>query len=141
MTFKTYVAEFYVTTRSQFEAVDVTRHVESIVENSGIVNGLCVVFVPHATAAIIANEAEPGLLVDYIDIIRELFKPGYQWRHNRIDNNAHAHLAAALIGPSRSFPVVGGRCVRGTWQNIILLELDGPRRRRVIVEVMGEGEA
>lgn len=108
-------------------------------KESGIRNGICLVFVPHATAAIIANEYEPNIVSDYIELIRQVFKPDYEWRHNRIDNNAHAHLASAVIGPSRIFPVREGRIVRGTWQEILLVELDGPRpRRRVIVEVMGE---
>ncbi len=134
---RVFIDEFYVSTSSRFEAVDITDRVEDIVRRSGISDGVCIVFVPHATAAIIANEAEPGLMQDYLDLVKELTKPGYPWRHNRIDNNAHAHLAAALIGPSRIFPLLGGRCIRGTWQNIILLEMDGPRRRRVVVEVIG----
>jgi secondary thiamine-phosphate synthase enzyme len=134
----TFVREIRVRTSERFEVVDITSQVESIVSEAGIQNGFCLVFVPHATAAIIANEAEPGLMSDYIELVKQLFKPDYGWRHNRIDNNAHAHLAAALIGPSRIFPVINGQCVRGTWQNIMLLELDGPRHRRVIVEVHGE---
>lgn len=135
---KFFVEEFRVSTSSRFEVVDITSRVESVVSRSGVRNGLCLVFVPHATAAVIANEAEPGLMQDYIDLIKELFKPDAPWRHNRIDNNAHAHLASAVIGPSRVFPVIDGRCVRGTWQNIMLVEMDGPRSRRVIVEVIGE---
>ncbi len=135
---KFFVEEFRVSTSSRFEVVDITSRVESVVSRSGVRNGLCLVFVPHATAAVIANEAEPGLMQDYIDLIKELFKPDAPWRHNRIDDNAHAHLASAVIGPSRVFPVIDGRCVRGTWQNIMLVEMDGPRSRRVIVEVIGE---
>jgi len=135
---RVFVEEFRVSTSSRFEVVDITSMVESIVSRSGVRNGLCLVFVPHATAAIIANEAEPGLMQDYIDLIKELFKPDAPWRHNRIDDNAHAHLASAVIGPSRVFPVIDGRCVRGTWQNIMLVEMDGPRSRRVVVEVIGE---
>ncbi len=135
---KVHIEEFHVSTRPGMNVVDITSRVEEAVARSSVRNGVCLVFVPHATAAIIANEAEPGLIEDYIDLIHELFKPGGPWRHNRIDNNAHAHLASAVIGPSRIFPVINGRLVRGTWQNIMLVELDGPRHRRVIVEVIGE---
>ncbi|ALL01233.1 hypothetical protein Pyrde_1185 [Pyrodictium delaneyi] len=135
---KIVVKELSVTSTSRFEIIDLTSDVEAIVRESGIKNGLCLVFVPHATAAIMANEAEPGLLGDYIEFIQEVFKPDYDWRHNRIDDNAHAHLAAAVIGPSRVFPILGGRLVKGTWQNILLVELDGPRTRRIIVEIMGD---
>lgn len=135
---KSFVKELTVRTSERFEAIDITELVEEAVAESGVRDGFCMVHVPHATAAVIANEAEPGLLKDYIDLVKEIGKPGHPWRHNRIDNNAHAHLAAAIIGNARCFPVRGGRLVRGTWQNIILLEMDGPRHRRVVVQVLGE---
>ena len=135
---KSFIRELSVRTSERFEAIDITSLVEDVVAESGIDNGLCIVHVPHATAAIIANEAEPGLMQDYIDLVKEFSKPNYPWRHNRIDNNAHAHLAAAFIGNARCFPVHNGRLIRGTWQNVILLEMDGPRRRRVVVQVIGE---
>lgn len=136
---KVSVREIEVSTSQRFELVDITRYVEKAVADSGVSNGIAQVFVPHATAAIIANENEPGLIEDYISLFKEIFKPDGPWRHNRIDDNAHAHLASGLIGASRSFPVVNGRLVRGTWQNIFLVELDGPRsRRKVVITVMGE---
>ncbi len=136
---KVFFKEFTISTSERFQVINITSYVEEAVKESGIRNGICLVFVPHATAAIIANEYEPNIVSDYIELVRQVFKPDYAWRHNRIDNNAHAHLASAVIGPSRIFPVREGRIVRGTWQEILLVELDGPRpRRRVIVEVMGE---
>ncbi len=136
---KVFFKEFTISTSERFQVINITSYVEEAVKESGIRNGICLVFVPHATAAIIANEYEPNIVSDYIELVRQVFKPDYAWRHNRIDNNAHAHLASAIIGPSRIFPVREGRIVRGTWQEILLVELDGPRpRRRVIVEVMGE---
>ncbi len=134
---KVFIKEFTVTTRSRFEVVDITDLVESVVSSSGVSDGIVVVHVPHATAAVMLNEAEPNLFRDYIDMVKELFKPDAPWKHNMIDNNAHAHLAAAVIGSSRVIPLRSGRMLRGTWQNILLLELDGPRHRRVVVEVMG----
>jgi secondary thiamine-phosphate synthase enzyme len=136
---KTFFKEIKISTSQRLEAINITRYVEEAVRESGIQNGICLVFVPHATAAIIANEFEPGLVDDYIELIKQLFKPDYGWKHNLIDNNAHAHLASAVIGPSRIFPIKNGKLVRGMWQEIILLELDGPRSsRRIIVEVLGE---
>ena len=120
------------------EVVDITREVENIVIKSGIKNGVCIVHLPHATAALMLNEAETGLWHDYIRLVKEVFKPDGDWRHNLIDSNAHAHLASGFIGQTRVLPIKDGRIVRGTWQNILLLELDGPRHRRVVVEVMGE---
>jgi secondary thiamine-phosphate synthase enzyme len=133
-----YWEEFTVRTTERFQVVDITAKVEGVVRRSKVRNGLAMVFVPHATAAIILNEYEPRIASDYIELIKQLFKPDYPWRHNEIDNNAHAHLASALIGPSRCMPVRDGVLVRGTWQSILLLELDGPRTRRVEVQVVGD---
>lgn len=136
---KVYFKELTLSTNNRFEVIDLTKEVEEAVRESGVKNGLCVIHAPHATVAIIANEAEPGLMKDYIDLIKELTRPDYEWRHNIIDNNAHAHLASAIIGSTRCIPVRNGRLERGTWQNIMLVELDGPRTmRRVIIEVLGE---
>ena len=90
------------------------------------------VSVPHATAAIIANENERGLLKDILTKISEDFPQSFQYAHNRIDDNADAHLAATFLGHSRTFPVEDHRLVRGTWQNIFVVELDGPRTRREV---------
>ena len=137
--FRVYRREFTYSTSRRIELLDITADVERTVAESGVKKGIVHVFVPHATTAIIGNEHEHGLINDYIRLITELFRPGGDWMHNRIDDNAHAHLAAGLIGADRSFPVENGRLVRGTWQNIFLVELDGPRsRRKVIVTVMGE---
>lgn len=136
---KVYVKEVTLSTRSAFELVDITHHVEAAVEESGVKNGICLVFAPHATAAIIANEHELGLMDDMLTLIKRLYPRGAGWKHDRIDDNAHAHLGSALIGADRVFPVVNGRLVRGTWQNIFLVEMDGPRsRRRILIEIMGE---
>ncbi|RLG18543.1 YjbQ family protein, partial [Nanoarchaeota archaeon] len=112
-------------TKRKFEVVDLTTDVERIVERSGVKEGLCVVHAPHATMAIILNENEQGLLSDYVDLIRKLFSG--EWSHDEIDDNAHAHLASAVIGSTRVLPIHNGKLVRGTWQNILAIELDGPR--------------
>ncbi len=136
---KTYFHEITLSTRNRFELVDITYEVEEAVRKSGVRNGLCLVFAPHATAAIVANEHEAGLMEDILTRIREFVQPERRWRHNIIDDNAHAHIGSALFGAERVFPVRDGRLVRGTWQNIFLVEMDGPRsRRRVVVEVIGE---
>ncbi len=134
-----YHDEIIISTSKRFELIDITDRVEEIVEKSGIRNGICLVFAPHATAAIVANEHEWGLLQDILNRIKELFPPDKGWLHNRIDDNAHAHVGSAIIGADRVFPVINGRLVRGTWQNIFVVEMDGPRsRRRIIVTVIGE---
>jgi len=135
-----YIEEINVSTEKRFQLVDITSRVEEIVEKSGVKNGIALVFAPHATACIIANEHESGLIDDILSKVKEFTEPGSsKWKHNIIDDNAHAHIGSALFGSERVFPVVNGRLVRGTWQNIFLLEMDGPRRNRsVYVVVMGE---
>ncbi len=135
---KLVIKEEVVTTNQRLEVVDITGLVERIVAESGINSGFCLVHLPHATAGLVANENEAGLIRDLLNLISEIFKPGHSWMHNKIDNNAHAHLAVSFIGSTRVFPVKNRRLVRGTWQHILLVELDGPRTRRVVVEVMGE---
>ena len=136
---KFYVKEITLRTTSKYQLIDITSNVEDIVRESGIRNGLCLVFAPHATAAIIANEHEYGLMNDIVNKIKSDFPENGKWQHNLIDDNAHAHLASSFIGASKVFPVINGKLIRGTWQNIFLVEMDGPRSyRRILVEVLGE---
>ncbi len=136
---KVYFHEIVLSTDKKFQLIDITHEVEEAVRKSGIKNGICMVFAPHATVAIIANEHESGLIEDILTKIKEFTQPERGWKHNIIDDNAHAHIGSALFGTDRVFPVMNGRLVRGTWQNIFLVEMDGPRmRRHVIVEVIGE---
>ncbi|MEZ0345140.1 MAG: secondary thiamine-phosphate synthase enzyme YjbQ [Infirmifilum sp.] len=126
-------------TKEKFQLINITSQVEKIVRESNVANGLCLIAAPHATAAIIANENESGLIQDILEHIQTLFPPEKPWLHNRIDDNAHAHVASTIIGASFVLPIMNGQLVRGTWQDIFFVEMDGPREnRKVIVEVLGE---
>ena len=121
------------------QLIDLTSEVAEIVHEAHVREGICVVSVPHATAALIVNEHERGLLNDLLARIEALFPASGPYEHNAIDDNADAHVAAAFLGHDRTFPVCDGKLIRGTWQNIFLVELDGPRsRREVIVQIIGE---
>jgi len=97
--------------------------------------GICTVFVRHATAAIIVNEnADPGFRTDVVAALDKLFPEGV-WEHDKVDDNGAAHLKAAFLGPSETVPVREGQLLLGTWQGIALVECDGPREREVIVDV------
>ena len=136
---KVYQEEFEISTSKRIQTVDITNKVEKIVEKSGLKNGICQIFVPHATAGIILEEAESGLLRDIEKNVEKMFPKGVGYEHDRIDDNANSHLASGFFGQSRILPVKDGRIVRGTWQRPLLLELDGPRgSRRVFVTVIGE---
>jgi secondary thiamine-phosphate synthase enzyme len=127
-----------VSTRNRTDLIDITSGIENILRKSQIKNGLCVIHSVHSTTAIIVNEHEVGLSRDITKKIQQDYPRGAGWLHDRVDDNADAHLASSFIGATRIFPVREGGLVRGTWQNIFLLELDGPRSRRITVEVMGE---
>jgi secondary thiamine-phosphate synthase enzyme len=136
---KVHVEEFYVSTKAREEVVVVTDKVESIVARSGVKNGIALIYVPHATAIITANENEPRLKEDILNKLRTLFPRGAGYRHDEIDDNANAHLANLFVGFHLVMPVVDGRLRRGTWQEVMLVEMDGPRSRRsVVVVVLGE---
>lgn len=135
---KTWSKELTISTRKQREVVDVTDMVLSAVRESGIDNGLLIVQLPHATAALVLNEGEGGLKQDLLDKLEDLVPVQGKYQHDRIDDNAHAHLKSAFIGSSRVLPIVDGRILRGMWQNFLVIEEDGPRTRRMVVFVMGE---
>jgi len=133
------IKEFYLATRKRRELINITSQVQEAVVSSGVKEGLCIVHVPHATAGIIINEDEPGLKQDIESWIERTFPWDAEWKHNMIDNNAAAHVAASIIGNSRVIPISNGSLVRGTWQEIFLVELDGPRNmRKVVVTIIGE---
>jgi secondary thiamine-phosphate synthase enzyme len=121
-----------VKTAKPVEVIDITGVVERLVAESGVKEGMCLVFVPHATAAIILNENEPNLLEDYVKFFEQV-APKKNWAHNSIDNNAEAHLKSALFGQSKTIPISDKTLVRGTWQQILLCEFDGPRDRKVTI--------
>jgi secondary thiamine-phosphate synthase enzyme len=127
-----------ISTRKQSEVVDITDMVLSAVRQSGVANGLLLVQLPHATATLVLNEGESGLKQDIIGKMEDLVPKQKEYQHDLIDSNASAHLKSALFSSSQVLPIVDGRLVRGSWQNFLVIEGDGPRTRRVVVFVMGE---
>ena len=130
--------EFRVSTRGRTEMIDITGQVQSIVRESGIANGSVTVFCPHTTAAITINEnADPSVVHDILLALDEIVprsNPGF--RHD--EGNSDAHCKSSLVGCSEQVLVKDGGLVLGTWQAIYFCEFDGPRSRRVIVQVQGE---
>ncbi|HIP74776.1 MAG TPA: YjbQ family protein [Thermococcus paralvinellae] len=131
--------ELQLSTGGEIDLIDITREVERFVEESGIANGQVLIFVPGATGAVVTIEHESGLLEDFKRILRELVPKGQGYKHDLIDNNAHSHLRASLLGPSLVLPVIDGELMRGIWQQIFFVELDvRPRRRKIILQAIGE---
>jgi secondary thiamine-phosphate synthase enzyme len=129
------MTELRIRTAAKREMVDLTARVAEIVARSGLAEGLCSVYVPHATAAIVINENDdPNVCTGVLDALDRLIPAGI-WRHDRVDGNAASHIQATLLGPGETIPVRDGRLQLGTWQAVMLVELDGPRERRVLVSV------
>ncbi len=118
------------------ELIDINHEVEDIVSKSGIKEGICNIYAPHATCGIIINENyDPNICLDIVDLLKE-YVPQGKWRHDRIDNNADAHIKAAIVGPSETIPISKGRLVMGRWQSIMLADFDGPRERKIVVNII-----
>src|SRR5436309_5930932 len=119
--------------------VDATAGVASVVRTSGVDRGLVNVFATGSTVAITTMEYEPGGVSDLQALLDRLIPQGEAYEHNRLnhDTNAHAHLRAAVIGPSETVPIVEGRLALGTWQQIVMLDFDDrPRTRTITVHVL-----
>jgi secondary thiamine-phosphate synthase enzyme len=113
---------------------DVTAQVQSAIAESGIENGLCLVYCPHTTAAITINEnADPDVVHDILLGLRKAFPDCTEFRHG--EGNSSAHLKASAIGSSATVIVSQGRLVLGTWQGIYFCEFDGPRTRTFLVSI------
>ncbi|HEV2769295.1 MAG TPA: secondary thiamine-phosphate synthase enzyme YjbQ [Solirubrobacteraceae bacterium] len=129
-----------LSTRGHGEIVDVTEGVRSVVRTSQTTLGVAHVFVTGSTAAVTTMEYEPGGVADLRALLERLVPDKGDYEHNERnhDTNAHAHLRAAVLGPSLSVPVVDGRLVLGTWQQVVLADFDDrPRERQVTVQVVG----
>ncbi|MFC1741193.1 secondary thiamine-phosphate synthase enzyme YjbQ [Nanoarchaeota archaeon] len=128
--------EFTISTTKRQELIDITHQVVSAVKESGVSEGLCNVYVSHATAAIAINENDdPNICLDIIDALDDAIPHG-KWRHDQVDNNAAAHIKASVIGPSETIPVKDGKLLLGTWQAIMLCCFDGPRERHITVTIL-----
>jgi len=127
--------EFNISTKKKYELVDITERVERIVQESNIKDGLILVFVPHSTAGIVLTEDESGLKEDWLKVLKKLVSD-FDFFHNQIDDNADSHILSGLIGQGKTLIIKNRRLIRGTWQQIFLMEFDGPRTRRIIIKIV-----
>jgi len=126
-----------IKTNKQQCLVDITAQVAVAIKKSKVKEGICIIYVQHATAAIVINENyDPAVCEDIINALSKIIPEHAGWKHDRIDNNAAAHIKSAIIGPSEVIPVKNGELQLGRWQGIALAELDGPRERKIIVNVL-----
>jgi secondary thiamine-phosphate synthase enzyme len=125
--------KFSIATQQRYQLIDITTKVEKIIEEIKFQSGLIFIFVPHSTAAILLTENETGLIQDWLKVLRKIIS-GQDFLHNRIDNNADSHILSGLIGQGKTLIVENNRIIRGTWQQIFLVELDGAKNREIIIK-------
>jgi secondary thiamine-phosphate synthase enzyme len=144
---KIYHHQLQLTTGEDIALHDITARVRDCVDESGIRHGFVLVTSQHTTTALAINENEERLVDDVKDFLKRLIPPGDRYKHNDIHlrdcppdepENAHSHLAAMLLGSSESIALVDGKLVLGQYQSVMLYELDGPRERKVSVQIVGE---
>ena len=130
-----------IKSKSENDILDITDKVSQVVKESKIENGVVIVFVVGSTAAITTIEYEPGLRKDFPEMLSRLAPKEIEYAHDNAwhDGNGHSHVRASLIGPSLTIPILEGSLTLGTWQQIVLVEMDTrPRERKIILQMIGE---
>lgn len=129
------IKELAVATRARAQMIDITREIREAVRQTGVMEGICYVFVPHTTAGVTINEnADPDVVTDLLDEMEKIvpWQDGYM----HMEGNSAAHIKASMMGFSQAVFVERGQLVLGTWQGIYFCEFDGPRKRKVLVKVV-----
>ncbi len=126
-----------VKTRKRTEFVDITSDINQLIQKSGTDQGLCMIYVPHTTAAVTINEsADPSVKSDILKVLNQIIPWEANYRH--LEGNSPAHIKSTLVGSSELIAIENGRLILGTWQGIFFCEFDGPRTRKVDVRIMAE---
>ncbi len=136
-----YYEEINLSTAGEVDIIDITGMVQSVVDRSGIKNGLALVFVIGSTGAVTTIEYEPGLKKDLPAALERLFPKNINYEHEKTwhDGNGHSHIRASFLKPDLCVPIGGGNLILGTWQQIVFVELDVRRRhRRIAVQIVGD---
>lgn len=130
-----------VNSAGEGDLINITEQTARIVEQSKIIDGIVTVFVSGSTAAVTTIEYEPGLKHDFPEMLSRLAPRDIVYEHDNRwhDGNGHSHVRASLVGPSLTIPFSNGSLLLGTWQQIVLVEMDTrPRRRNIIAQILGE---
>lgn len=122
----------FIRTKGSKEVVDITKIINHELEKQKINEAICVVFLKHTTAALTTADLDPGTDLDMLDAFEEIV-PKLNYRHPHAPSHAPDHIMSSLIGASLVIPVKKGGLVLGTWQRVVLVELDGPREREIVV--------
>ena len=130
-----------IKTKGEVDIIDITNNVQKIINESKIKNGIACVFVPGSTGTVTTIEYEPGLKKDLPRALQKIAPKGEHYDHHETwhDDNGHSHVRASLMGPSLTIPIIDGRLIHGTWQQIVFVELDtSQRNRNIICQIVGD---
>jgi len=127
-----------VQTERRSQLVNITPQVQELLGRSEFTEGIALISVPHTTCALAVNEDEEGLKEDVLQLLSRLVPEAGPYEHNKVDNNAHAHLRSLLQLPYIALPISAGKLQLGSWQSLFLVEWDGPRQRMVLITLMGD---
>ena len=126
-----------VKTQKRTELIDITSDINQIIQKSGTDQGLCMIYVPHTTAAVTINEsADPSVKSDILMVLNQIIPWEENYRH--LEGNSPAHIKSTLVGSSELIAIENRRLILGTWQGIFFCEFDGPRTRKVDVRIIEE---
>ncbi len=124
-----------IQTFKRCEVIDITSNIRKIVSKSSVRNGICIVYVPHTTAAITINEnADPSVMKDLMNHLETIVPINGKFSH--IEGNSDAHIKASIIGSNRDIIIENSSLKLGTWQGIFFLEFDGPRKREIFIKII-----
>jgi secondary thiamine-phosphate synthase enzyme len=125
----------HISTANRKQVVDLTDRIEAMIRRTKMQEGLCSLFVTHTTAALTTGEIGEGTEEDFLQVMEQMI-PRIHFQHAHNPAHAWSHMASSILGPSLTIPVSGGKLVLGTWQSVMLVELDGPRDRDVHVTLI-----
>jgi len=126
-----------IKTKAKTELIDITSEIQNLVRSSSIKEGFCMLYVPHTTAAVTINEsADPSVKSDILMILNKIIPWEAEYRH--LEGNSPAHIKSTIVGASELVAIENGKLVLGTWQGIFFCEFDGPRNRKVNVNLYRE---
>lgn len=127
-----------IATKTRKQVVDLTDRVHRVIKQAKMTEGVCTLFLTHTTASLTTGEVGEGTEEDLLEIVERII-PQIRFRHAHDPSHAWSHMAASILGPSLSIPVTDGGLVLGTWQSVLLVELDGPKERTIHVTLTPVG--
>jgi len=129
------IKKLEIKTNSRSEIIDITDKVQKIISDHKIKSGICIIYVPHTTAAITVNENyDPSVRIDILDYLEKIAPAATRYKHT--EGNADSHIKTSVVGSSATLVIEDGKVLLGSWQGIMFCEFDGPRNRKLVVKII-----